>query len=78
MRNDRDHCRGGWACSGVRDARRKARRGRARDGYGYSQYCELYRERKALRSPVVLQEHKAGENLFVDYAGQAVPVWDAG
>ena len=47
------------------------------DGYGYSQYCELYREWKARRSPVMLQEHKAGEKLFVDYAGQTVPVRDA-
>ena len=47
------------------------------DGYGYSQYCELYREWKARRSPVMLQEHKAGEKLFVDYAGQTVPVQDA-
>lgn len=47
------------------------------DGYGYSQYCGLYREWKALLSPVMLQEHKAGENPFVDYAGPTVPVWDA-
>ena len=46
------------------------------EGYGYSQYCELYREWKARRSPVMLQEHKAGEKLFVDYAGQTVPVRD--
>ena len=47
------------------------------DRYGYSQYCELYREWKARRSPTMLQELKAGEKLFVDYAGQTVPVRDA-
>ena len=47
------------------------------DGYGYSQYCELYWEWKARRSPVMLQEHKAGEKLFVAYAGQTVPIHDA-
>lgn len=46
-------------------------------GYGYGQYCELYREWKARRSPVALQEHKEGEKLFVDYAGQTVPVRNA-
>ena len=46
------------------------------DGYGYSQYCELYRQWKARRAPAMLQEHKAGEKLFVDYAGQTVPVRD--
>ena len=33
------------------------------DGYGYSRYCALYREWKARQAPVVLQEHKAGEEL---------------
>ena len=47
------------------------------DGYGYSQCCELYRKWKARRSPVMLQEHKAGEKVFVDYAGQAESVWNA-
>ena len=45
--------------------------------YGCSEYCELSREWKARRSPVMLQEHKDGEKLFVDYAGQTVPVQDA-
>ena len=46
------------------------------EGYGYSQDCELYRQWKARRAPAMLQEHKAGEKLFVDYAGQTVPVRD--
>ena len=44
------------------------------DGYGYSRYCALYREWKARQDPVMLQEHKAGEKLFVDYAGLTVTV----
>ena len=47
------------------------------EGYWYSQYCELYREWKARRSPVMLQEHKDSEKLDVDHAGQTVPVRDA-
>lgn len=47
------------------------------DGYGYSQYCERYRQWKSRQNLVMLQEHKAGENLFVDYAGQTVPIDDA-
>ena len=47
------------------------------DGYSYSQYCERYRQWKSRQDLVMLQEHKAGEKLFVDYAGQSVPVDDA-
>ena len=42
--------------------------------YSYSQYCERYlhwlkKQRRSMR-----QIHKAGEFLFVDYAGQTVPI----
>lgn len=43
----------------------------------YRQYCELNRQRRTRQDLVMLQEHKAGEELFVDYAGQTVPVHDA-
>ncbi len=46
------------------------------DGYGYSQFCHHYREWKKLLNPTMRQKHKAGEKLFVDYAGQTVPVVD--
>ena len=39
------------------------------DGYGYSQFCELYRSFKARLSPTMRQSHVAGERMFVDYAG---------
>ena len=46
------------------------------DGYGYSQFCHRYREWKKDLNPTMRQKHKAGEKLFVDYAGQTVTVVD--
>lgn len=46
------------------------------DGYQYSQFCELYRAWLGSVDPVMRQRHKAGEKLFVDYAGQTVPIID--
>jgi transposase len=45
-------------------------------GYQYSQFCHLYRQWAKQIDPVMRQEHRAGEKLFVDYAGQTVPVYD--
>ncbi len=45
-------------------------------GYNYSWYCELYREWQRQVDVVLRQEHRAGEKMFVDYAGQTVPVTD--
>ena len=43
-------------------------------GYRYSRFCDLYRAWE-LRLPVTMrQTHAAGERLFVDYAGDGVPV----
>jgi len=43
-------------------------------GYRYSRFCDLYREWEC-RLPVTMrQTHAAGERLFVDYAGDGVPV----
>jgi len=46
------------------------------DGYQYSQFCELYRRWESALEPVLRQHYVAGEKLFVDYAGQTVPVVD--
>lgn len=46
------------------------------EGYQYSQFCEHYRTWVGSLDPVMRQKHKAGEKLFVDYAGQTVPVVD--
>lgn len=42
-------------------------------GISYSRFCHLYREFKQTLEPVMRQTHKAGEKLFVDYAGLTVP-----
>ena len=45
--------------------------------YQYSRFCDLYREfaRRLKRS--MRQVHRAGEKLFIDYAGDTVPIVDA-
>jgi transposase len=45
-------------------------------GYQYSRFCDLYREWAGRRSVWMRQDHKAGERMFVDYAGGTVPVVD--
>jgi transposase len=45
-------------------------------GYQYSWFCERYRAWRGRLDVVMRQDHRAGEKLFVDYAGQTVPVVD--
>jgi transposase len=40
------------------------------DGYRYSQFCERYRRWVGTQRRSMRQMHRAGEKLFVDYAGQ--------
>jgi transposase len=47
------------------------------DGYGYSRFCDLYRDWCKTISPTMRQTHGAAERLFVDFAGDTVPVFDA-
>ena len=47
------------------------------EGYGYSRFCDLYRDWLKTVSPTMRQTHAAGEKLFVDWAGDTVPVFDA-
>lgn len=47
------------------------------EGYQYTQFCELYRVFLGTVDPVMRQKHRAGEKLFVDYAGQTIPVVDS-
>jgi transposase len=44
------------------------------DGFQYSQFCERYRQFAATLNPPMRLLHKAGEKLFVDYAGETVPL----
>ncbi len=46
------------------------------DGYGYSRFCELYRDWAKRFKTSMRQVHKAGEKVFVDYAGQTIPITD--
>lgn len=39
------------------------------DGYGRTQFCELYHRHGRTLDPVMRFEHKAGEKLFVDFSG---------
>jgi transposase len=43
-------------------------------GYRYSQFCEMYRRWAKTLKLSMRQVHKAGEKLFVDYAGQTLPI----
>ena len=44
------------------------------DGYRYSRFCELYRSWESKLSVTMRQTHVGGDKLFVDYAGDTVPV----
>ena len=46
------------------------------DGLQYSQFCDRYRYFAGKLDLVMRQHHRAGEKLFVDYAGQTVEVVD--
>ncbi len=45
-------------------------------GYGYSQFCHHYRQWAKQLKPMMRQKHRAGEKLFIDYAGQTMSVVD--
>ena len=51
----------------------------AADGptYQYSRFCDLYREFAKRLKRSMRQVHRAGEKLFIDYAGDTVPIVDA-
>jgi transposase len=44
------------------------------NGYQYSKFCEHYRRWVKKLDVSLRQKYKAGEKMFVDYAGQTVPV----
>jgi transposase len=45
-------------------------------GYQYAWFCQRYRQWLGKQDVVMRQHHRAGEKLFVDYAGQTVPIVD--
>lgn len=46
------------------------------EGYQYSQFCHVYRQWVKKLDVTLRQEHRAGEKLFIDYAGQTAPIVD--
>jgi transposase len=48
----------------------------AQDGFGYSWFCDLYREWVGRLKPTLRQVHPAGERVFVDFAGHTMEVVD--
>lgn len=46
------------------------------EGFQYSWFCEHYRRWAGKLDVVMRQTHRAGEKLFVDYAGHTVPLID--
>ena len=46
------------------------------EGYGYSQFCSQHRSWTKTLPVSMRQTHKAGEKLFVDYAGMRMPLTD--
>jgi len=44
------------------------------EGYQYSQFCELYRRWASKLDLSLRQQHRAGKKLFVDYAGDTIPL----
>jgi transposase len=47
------------------------------DGFGVSQFKHYYAQWKAQVNPVMRMEHKAGDKLYVDFAGDKLSVVDA-
>jgi transposase len=46
------------------------------DGYSYSRFCELYRQWARKLDVVLRQEYRGGEKLFIDYAGDKIPIYN--
>lgn len=48
------------------------------EGYAYSRFCDLYRRWLKKLDLVLRQDHRAGEKMFLDYAGSTIPIHDPG
>ena len=44
------------------------------NGYSYAQFCHRYRVWQGTQKLSMRQQHKAGEQLFIDYCGPTIPV----
>jgi transposase len=45
-------------------------------GYAYTQFCEYYKRFRIQLEPSLRQPYRAGEKLFVDWAGQRILLYD--
>jgi len=46
------------------------------DGYQYTRYCEYYNRWAKHLDVSLRQEHRAGEKMFIDFAGKGIPITD--
>ena len=46
------------------------------NGYGYSQFCEIYRRWARKLRPSMRQQHRAGEKTFIDFSGRRLHLVD--
>jgi transposase len=44
------------------------------DGLNYSRYCDIFRAWRSQVDVCMRQTHKAGEKMYVDYAGMTIPI----
>lgn len=47
------------------------------EGYQYTQFCEYYHRWAKSLEISLRQEHRAGEKMFIDFAGTTVPITDS-
>lgn len=46
------------------------------EGYQYTQFCEYYNRWEKTLEISLRQEHRAGEKMFIDFAGKGIPITD--
>jgi transposase len=46
------------------------------DGFQYTQFCFYYNQWKARVNPTMHLDHKAGDKLYVDFAGEKLSITD--
>lgn len=46
------------------------------DAYQYTQFCEYYNRWEKTLELSLRQEHRAGEKMFIDFAGKGIPITD--
>lgn len=46
------------------------------EGYQYTQFCEYYNRWAKTLELSLRQEHRAGEKMFIDFAGKTIPIID--